>query len=551
MMNKVADAIWHGGVIETMDGVGTQATGFAVCDGKILAVGRDADVLNLAGAHTKIHNLHGRYVLPGLVESHTHALWGACRELFDVYVGYEATLQGLLDAVRVRAASLSPGMVVHGGPWRQDMRDQIDGPPRLLLDSISDVHPIILADTSQHVMWCNTLALELSGIRKGTPDIAGGVIERDSGTGEPNGILAETAGAGTRKLLDRSPQQLAEACQMFVGYFHGMGITAFKEPMAFEPDMQAYKAADDRGELNLHMGAHLVRSSPLGTGTVPYDALEDMRTRYATANIRTGFAKLFLDGVPLGLTGSFIDPYMPESGYDVAGHDPDATLLISPGDLKDTVSELDRRGFVTKMHAVGDNAIRKGLDAIEAARTRNGNSDLRHEISHSNFISDADVPRFAQLNAIAEMSPKLWFPGPTTAVQMKVIGAARMAKSHRMKDLLHAGAELTYASDWPAAAPDANPWIGMAGMISRRNATGLYDGAVAPEQAITLDQALPLFTTNGARSLGMEGEIGAVIPGCWANFIILDRDLHDCSWQDIGATQVRETYWKGQLMHAL
>lgn len=546
MPNLHAEHIWINGRIETLDDGFAPATALAIGHGTILAVGSDAAVSNLSGPGTVLHDLNGRFVMPGLVESHSHALWGACRDLFDVFVGYRAGFEQLLAAVGERTAIQPPGTFIIGGPWRLDMRKNMGPRPRDILDAVAPDHPVALQDVTQHSLWCNSCALELAGLNADSAEPAGGVIERDQAGGAPSGILAEAACRPVRKLMVRTQPQLEKASRHFCRYFNSMGITAFKEPMAFEADLAAYKAADERGDLTLHMAAHLTRSSPLAADDISYDDLEEWRHCYATQNLRTGFAKLFLDGVAPSHTASFLQPYLETSGYDAATHDPDATLLIGRNELMDTVSELDRRGFVTKMHAVGDNAVRVGLDAIAAARGRNGNSGLRHEIAHCPFVHAEDFPRFAELGAVAEMSPKLWFPNPVTAAQARVLGRDRVEACHSVRSLLEAGAELTYASDWPAAAPDANPWTGLAGMISRSDPTGAYEGTVGADQAISLRQALPLFTTNGARSLRMESETGTLSVGKWADFIVLERPLDTMTPAEIGAVEPIETWWKGR-----
>lgn len=539
-----ADQIWHNASILTMDSHNAWAGALAVKDGKVLAVGRGSDVLNLAGPGTIRHDMHGRFIMPGLVDSHTHALWGACRDLFDVYVGYAAGFGDLLEATAARARQLPAGTPINGGPWRPTMRSEMGDNPKALLDHISTAHPIVLADTSQHILWCNSIALDLAGITRET-DIPGGVIERLS-SGEPNGILAENAGAPVWQLLGRTTRQLEQASKEFVQRFNAYGITAFKEPEAFETDLQAYQAADQRGELTVHMAAHIVRQSPMSVDPVAYDTMEYLRHTYASQNVRTSFAKLFLDGVAPGHTASFLDPYLASSGYDTSAHHPDATLLMAPELLNETVCELDARGFTVKMHAVGDNALRKGLDAIEAARKANGPSGLRHETAHSVFLTDDDLSRYRALDAVAEVSPKLWFPNAATPAQIAVLGEERLQKAYRIADLKRAGAEMTYGSDWPAAAPDANPWAGLAGMLTRRNSDPRYPGVLAPDQAIELADALPIFTRNGARSLGMETETGSLTAGKWADFIVLDAPLTDMAQDEIGHVEVRETIWKGQ-----
>lgn len=548
MSQQHADELWINAQVQTLNPNQPNAEAFAILDGRFMAVGSTNEIKNLVGPTTRVSNLHGKAVLPGLVESHTHALWGACRELFDVYVGYEATLDQLLAALATRVDTAATGTFLIGGPWRPDMQGMMGSNPRHLLDQIAPAHPVALQDVTQHSLWCNSMALELAGITASSPDIAGGVIERHSTNGEPTGILAEKACGPVKSLMQRTDEQLALASRHFVSYFNSLGFTAFKEPMAFESELKAYRAADRRGELTLHTATHIVRTSPYDSKRVDYEQIERLRTDYRTDNIHTDFAKLFLDGVAPSFTASFIEPYLASSGYDVASHNPEATLLMSPDEIADAMTELDKRGFVVKTHAVGDFAVRTTLNAIEAARKQNGNSGLRHEVAHCPFVHPDDMGRFAQLNAIAEVSPKLWFPNPATAGQNRVLGAERTQTCHPIKSLLEAGAEITYASDWPAAAPDANPWTGLAGMISRRNFSGSHTGTVGENQAITLKQALPLFTINGARSLGLGLETGSIKAGKWADFIVLDQPLNSLAPEEIAAIEVQQTHWKGEMV---
>jgi predicted amidohydrolase YtcJ len=225
-------------------------------------------------------------------------------------------------------------------------------------------------------------------------------------------------------------------------------------------------------------------------------------------------------------------------------------MLMSPSDLNAAVTELDQHGYVVKMHAVGDNAVRKGLDAIEAARRANGHSGLRHEIAHTAFVTDADLPRFASLDAIAEVSPKLWMPNAATASQQAVLSAEQLSRLHRIRDLITAGAELIFGSDWPASAPDADPWTGLAGMLTRRDPSNTFAGALNASQSVALDAALPLFTRNGARAMGLEGKTSVLSHGAWADFIVLNADVRTLPPEEIGQVQVQETVWKGKTVFA-
>ncbi|MDP6190106.1 MAG: amidohydrolase family protein, partial [Gammaproteobacteria bacterium] len=165
-----------------------------------------------------------------------------------------------------------------------------------------------------------------------------------------------------------------------------------------------------------------------------------------------------------------------------------------------------------KMHAVGDRATNAGLDAIMAARQMN-NSGIAHEIAHTTYVTDSDLPRFKQLNCVAEVSPKLWFPTAITAAQKQLLGLERADRCHPIKSLLEHGAHVSYGSDWQAAVPDADPWIGIAGMITRQHPKGLYPGNVNLEQGISIEQALAIFTRNGAKALRKEDKIGQLKVG--------------------------------------
>ena len=170
-----ADKIWFNAAIQTLDPSLPTATALASKDGKIVAMGQDADVLHLGGPGTQSIDLRGRAVLPGFVESHTHALWGACQDLFEVNVDYGAAYGELIGAVKEHVARSSGDAMITGGPWRHDMRTEMGANPRATLDEISTDVPIALADVTKHLLWCNSRALALAGLHDEVDDIEGGI----------------------------------------------------------------------------------------------------------------------------------------------------------------------------------------------------------------------------------------------------------------------------------------------------------------------------------------------------------------------------------------
>ena len=544
-MRAVPDLILHGGAIRTLHPAQPRAEALAVAGGRIVAVGRDADVAALAGPGTRVVALHGRTVWPGLIDSHTHGLWGACRDLFEVFPGLGAPLAEVLQGIAARAASTAPGGWIVGGPWRPFERASLGPRPADLLDRAAPAHPVVLKDVSQHNYWLNSAALAAAGITAATPDPAGGHIERDA-AGNPTGILIESAVSLVAPFLEPTAAQLDRAVLHMAAYFHSLGLTGFKEPMAFAPELAAYAAADRAGRLGLHVAAHLTRFSPFNGAWVPMETLAELRAAHSAPHLHTAFAKLFLDGVPIARTAAFVDPY---PGQDPASHDPLAHLLIAPDRLAAELVALDAAGYTVKMHAVGDRAVQAGLDAIAAARAANGASGLRHEIAHANFIRPVDLPRFAALDAVAEVSPKLWFPNPVTPGQRQVLGSARADSCHPVRALLDAGAGVIYGSDWPAAAPDADPWVGLAGMIWRADPFGRYPGHVGADQAIALDRALPLFTANAARAMRLDGVTGQLAAGLSADLIVLDRAPETPEPAALAALRPVATLFEGRVVH--
>ncbi|PWE30395.1 hypothetical protein C4N9_06860 [Pararhodobacter marinus] len=540
-----AETIITNARITTGDPSQPRAEAVAIAGGRILATGTAEAVAILSGPGTRVHDLHGRGLVPGLVDSHTHGLWGAVRDLFEIFLGFAASHADLLDGIAGQAGQAAPGEWITAAPWKAHLRAELGARPRERLDQVAPDRPVAVKDVTMHALWVNSEALRRAGITAETPDPDGGEIERDE-SGEPTGILTETAMALVLPHLAPSPGQLAQAVRHMVARFNGWGLTGFKEPMAFEPDLAAYAAAYDAGDLHLHMGAHLARQSPFGGDMTPMSDMTRWRETYGRPGLNTAYAKLFLDGVAPSHTAAFTEAY---PGTDPARHDPEAMLLLKPDALAAEVMALDAAGFTVKMHAVGDRAIQAGLDAIEAARRTNGDSGLRHEIAHCPFPRMQDLPRFAALGAVAEVSPKLWFPGPVTEGQRAVLGADRVERCHPIGDLLKAGAEVIYGSDWPAASADANPWTGLAGMISRRDPGGRFPGTLGADQAIPLDTALGLMTTGGARAMGREGDFGQIRAGQSADMVMIGGDLSAMTPEDIGATEPQATLFRGQVVY--
>jgi predicted amidohydrolase YtcJ len=297
--------------------------------------------------------------------------------------------------------------------------------------------------------------------------------------------------------------------------------------------------------LSLHVAASI--RTPYGHRVEPLDLseVERIRDNYASPHLHLDFVKIFLDGVPTpARTAAMLDPYVPD---DIHGDQFIGNLHVPLETLAQDLIALDAKGFTVKMHAAGDRSVRVGLDAIEAARKVNGSSGLRHELAHAGYIHPDDMPRFAALNAVADISPVLWHPSPIVDAVVSAVGP-RGEHYFPVRDLLDSGALVVAGTDWPAVAPTANPWVGIEALVTRSDPAGQMEGQFWAEQAVTLEEAIRIYTLNGARALRLDALTGSVEVGKSADIIVLDRNLFEIPVDDVGETEVQMTFFEGRLI---
>ncbi|MDX1382902.1 MAG: amidohydrolase, partial [Thermoanaerobaculia bacterium] len=448
-------------------------------------------------------------------------------------------------AAVARCAEERPGDGwITGGRWGSAVFPDTN-PHKALLDAVAPDRPVILAEESGHAVWVNSKALELAGIDATTEAPPGGLIMRDA-DGEPTGTLKETAAALARAAVPpASPHQRQEAAAWAMRRLVAHGVTSMKDAWALRPSLEAYSALEDRGELPMRVATSIVWYSGADEGTDPADLLA-LRDEFASDRIATGFAKLMLDGVPTtSRTAAMLDPYLGESPEEAAVD----RLLIDREALRDLVTRLDAEGVTVKMHAAGDASVRASLDAIEAARERNGSSGLPHEVGHAGFVHPDDLPRFAALGAVMEVSPYIWYPTPITDVAIReVVGEARMADFWPIRSGVDAGANVVAGSDWPVV-PDLNPWRAMEAMVTREDPDAGFAGVLGPHQAVSVAQAIEILTRNGAVALRQDGRVGTLEVGKRADLVVLDRDLFAIPPHEIGETRVEMTVVDGEVVY--
>jgi predicted amidohydrolase YtcJ len=544
-----ADIVLRGGTIYTPSAVQPLAESVAITGDKIVFVGSTDAVDQFVGSQTTVVDLEGRLVLPGLFDAHLHPVRGALKNLFQCNFPFTATPDQVQAAVKGCVDKMPESEWITGGQWDSSFFERFElESPREFLDAVSGNKAVLLGDDTGHNAWANSRALQLAGIDSDTPDPAGGRIERDA-NGVPNGVLIETAPKLVRPFVtEYTDEQYVAAAIEYSRLANAYGITGAKAAGIYEAEIAAFYEADQRGELNIHIATSI--RTPYGHRVEPLDyaELDRIRKRYASGHVHTEFAKIFLDGVPTpARTAAMLDPYLPdaEHGAEFTGGE----LHVGIDTLTADLIELDKRGYTVKLHTAGDRSVRIALDAIEATRQANGNSSLRHELAHAGYIHPDDIPRFAEINAVADLSPYIWHPSPIIDAVASALGRERAEMYWPVRDLLDNNAPILAGSDWPSAVRDSNPWIGIEALVTRKDPRNESPGSLWPEQAISLQEAVAIYTINGARALRLEDRTGSIEAGKLADLIILEQNIFDIPIEDVGSTEIYRTFFEGQLVY--
>ncbi len=513
----------------------------AVKEGKFVAVGSNDEIKSLITQTTAVVDLKGKTVLPGLHDMHIHAYLGAYSTINECNLPPEShmSVPDILACVREYAKNDPSKPWIVGGTWQPEIMPYIN---KSQLDAIDSSRPIILYDFSHHNAWVNSKALEIAGIDAHTSDPEGGHILRDE-SGEPTGVLIElpVLNLVAKHIPKGSEQEHFEAVKWIVNQLNSHGITGIKEPMTDREILKTYKRLDDENGLHLRIVTNLMYKVPLEISMEEQLALIEDRKKYASSRIFTDFAKMFIDGVPAFKTAAFLQPYLGDQ-------DASDNLLVDAEQLKKDLAHLDSMGITVKMHAVGDAAIRVGLNAIEAARAANGFSGLKHEIAHTSFIHPEDIHRFRALDAVAEFSPMMWFPSDFHIQDKEVIGDERADGKYSIRSVVDSGALAVYGTDWPVV-PSFNPWPSLEAMVTRQNPYIDFPGTVNASEALDVVQAIELFTINGARSMYLDNVTGSIQVGKSADMIVLDRNPLSIPPTDIRNTKVLCTVLEGKTVY--
>ena len=540
------DTVLTNGRIYTLNPEQPEAEALAIRAGVITAVGDTATIAAMANPQTRRIDLDGQAVLPGFHDVHVHPLFAGVRQT-ECNIPQGSTLEQIQLEVRACVNRVDTGSWITGGQWDAFAIGQV--PDRTMLDPISPDNPVLLSDTSGHSAWANSKALAIAGLTADTPDPEGGIIERDS-AGEPTGVLRESAIMLVRMHVPpHSDAALRKALGWSLHQMLSYGITFFTEASTgfvagMAREVKLYADMADEGLIKQRVRLCL-NWEP---GNAELEAVIAERNLYARARLATDCIKIFLDGVPTDShTAAMLEPY----ARAMEGRSDEASrrgmLLVDPDVLNAAVTRFDRMGLTVKFHAAGDAAVQAGLDAFEAARAANGFSGQLHDVGHCTFVSRQDLPRARALGATFEVSPYLWSPSPINDDITKAVGEERIRRVWPVREMLEAGALVVPGSDW-AVVPSVNPWIAVEALVTREEPGGSKEH-FGKEQAISVDQAIRLFTVNSARHIGMADQVGRIEPGLLADLIVLDRDPYHIPITELHKVTIEKTLINGEVVY--
>jgi len=504
-----ADLVLVGGRLMTLVPESPEASALAIADGRITAVGSDAEVERYIGPRTRVIRLEGRSVTPGLVDGHAH-LYGLGASLESVSVRGATSEAEAADRIAEAAASRPRGEWITARGWDQNLWDPPEFPHRESLDKRVPNHPVVLRRIDGHAAWVSSSALAIAGITRSTKDPEGGRILRDS-SGEATGVLVDNAIALVEAHIpapsaDVVKRRILRAAALAASE----GLTCVHDMGIGDATAAIYRELARANRLPVRVYAFLAADS---------EVLTSLRSRNIEVDDGTAFfsmrgLKYYADGA-LGSRGAtLLTPYSDEPKNS-------GIWVHSREEIEDAAMRAAESGWQLATHAIGDAANRAVLDAYEKALARFPDRDHRFRIEHAQVVSPQDLPRFAELGVIASMQPTHATSDMGWAEDR--LGPERIRGAYAWRTLLDTGARLVAGSDFPVEA--VSPLLGIYAAVTRQDTDGRPAGGWYPEQRLTLEEAVRAFSSEPAYAAFAEDSRGRLAKGYVADLTVLNRAL--------------------------
>ena len=548
-----ADLVIHHARVLTVDAKFSITEAIAIKGDRILAVGDDEDIFKLVGPQTKVIDAKGRNVLPGLYDSHTHPLGAALSEL-DEELPYLTSLEDAFTYIRKKAEKLPEGdwiVLRYAFPTRFK---EARFPTIAELDKAAPKHPVLFHAGPAGMV--NSMALTISKVTKDTPSPANGAIVKNATTGEPTGMLRNAYGVLKGVPASKaSSQDRREAVKKLFALYNSYGITSISDRNSSRAAFDLYHDLLKKGELTLRVNV-CPGFSPYGTREEIAKRLDDLPGKdgkYGPTGkggvwIRIGPIKFFLDGGMLNGTAYMRQPWPKGDTYQIVEDDYRGLLFTPPEQVKILAEEAARRGWGVTAHTAGEGAMDVLLDGYEFVDRIIPIKDLRFCITHANFPSQQNLERCQRLGVLADVQPAwLYKDGDTLN---RVLGKERIRwfqpyKSWLKYTTIGGGSDHMIKLDPRKATNPWDPWLGIEVAVSRMLESGKV---LVPEECLTREEALRLYTINNAFLGREEKDKGTLEPGKLADLIIIDRDYLNCQLSNLAKTRVITTMVGGKVV---
>ena len=533
------DVVFVNGAFLTMDEGGSRAEAAAVLNERIVAVGSRAEIEALAGPETEAVDLGGATVLPGFYAAHDHfpmagRLAKLQVDLNSPPIGRIETMEELVAALTERAAETPEGDWIVGRGYDDTLLAEKRHPTRADLDRASAEHPIWVIHTSGHLGVANSLALEIAGIGRRTPQPKGGVIRMDEQTGEPDGVFEEAGGLISRHIPPATLEQRMEAAEWAVEHYLSQGVTTAVIASGDRERFRDLQEARRRGLLKFRIVTMLSKSA---AGRASLAEAGAIVSGFGDDWLRLGAIKSWHDGSNQGFTGYFTEPYhTPFKG--------DATYRGYPSrtreELVALVKELHDAGYQVAVHGNGDAAIDDILFAYEQAQKANPRPDARHRIEHCQYVREDQLDKIAELGVTPSFFVGHVFYWGDRHREI-FLGPERAAHISPLESARRRGIRFTVHDDTPVTPVDPLQLVWVS--VNRTTKSGKVLGE---DQRITVEQALRAITIDAAWQNHEEDRKGSIEVGKLADFTVLEENPLEVSPERLRDIRIVRTVVGGE-----
>ncbi|RKY84055.1 amidohydrolase [candidate division KSB1 bacterium] len=526
-----ADVVLVNGKIWTSEESPVWINSVAISQDKIIYAGDDKNVKPLIGKKTEVIDLKGKFVMPGFIDAHVHFVNGGFY-ILGVKLKDAKNEMEFAERIREKAMSLPEGAWILEGNWDNNNWPGGNLPAKELIDEYTEKNPVFVNRYDGHMALANSLALKLAGINKDTSSPVGGVIVKDPKTGEPTGILKDSAMNLVYKIIPEPDTKTSLiAVKKAVEEANRFGVTSVQD-MGTLKDFKIYQRLREKGELNVRISER----PPMAQWRKLYQA--GILNLFGDDYLRISGLKAFVDGSVGSNTAWFFEPYINQSeNFGIT--------MYPEGKLEKLIIEVDKAGYSVSVHAIGDRANSFILNIFEKVIKENGKRDRRFKIEHAQHLKQGDFKRYNLLDVIASVQPYHSIDDGRWVEER--IGHKRCESSYAYKSFLEHGVKLAFGTDWPVAP--LNPLLSIYAAVTRRTLDDKYPEGWFPEQKISLKDALLAYTINSAYAVFEENIKGSIKQDKLADIVVLSENLFEVAPDEIKDVKVIMTILGGKIVY--